>query len=218
MAVIVYLDGVDPIQGSRMGLTFDVSQGGHIVKRKAIPINPQTDSRNEYRLLLRAANNFFWALNLGQRNLWTNFADLAGITGPHGMGGHQAGCAGFFSCAINAFMADGEFPPAPGPVPPVIGVTVNSLVRIDKDTVRATFFPSPAAAAHRLYIRQALPGPGYRRWGPADGYIAKYSDHAPNSPLDLDTKFQHLTGWHGRYWVGTQNHQGGRSVETLFEL
>lgn len=218
MAIIDYLDGVDPIQGSRRGVTFDVSQAGPIAKRRASPINPQSESRNEYRKILRAANNFFWALNSGQKTLWQTFAGLAGITGPGGDNGIQAACAAFFSCAVNAFVADGEFPSVPGPPPPIVGVTVSDLVRIDKDTVRATFTPSPAAAAHRLYVRQALPGPGYRRWGPADGYIAEYSGHAPNSPLDFTTKFQHLTGWHGRYWVGTQNHEGGRSTEVLFEL
>ena len=218
MAIIAYLDDVDPIQGSRRGITFDVSQAGPIAKRRASPTNPQTQQRNEYRKILRAANNFFWALSFGQKINWTVYASNAGITGPYGSLSVQRACAAFFSCAINAFIADGEFPINPGPPPPIVGVTVSDLVRIDKDTVRATFFPSPAAPAHRLYIRQALPGPGVRRWGPADGYIAQYSDHAPNSPFDFTTKFTHLTGWHGRYWVGTQNHQGGRTVETQFDI
>lgn len=218
MAIIEYLDGVDPIQGSRRGVTFDVSQAGPIAKRRASPINPSTTPRNEYRLLLKAANQFYWDLTFGQHILWRVFAANAGIFGPYGSTGPQRGCAAFFSCALNAFIADGEFPANPGPPPPIVGVTVSSLIRIDKDTVRATFFPSPAAAAHRLYIRQALPGPGNRRWGPADGYIAEYSAHAPNSPTDFTTKFPHLAGWNGRYWVGTQNHQGGRSTETEFNL
>ncbi len=218
MATIVFLDGVDVIKGSRKGLTFDVCQSGNYVKRRPSPINSQTNDRMVTRRNLKEANDFFWALNAGQKTRWITFAAAADITGPYGAGGVQAACAAFFSCAINAFNADGEFPANPGPPPPIVGVTVSDLVRIDKDTVRATFFPSPAAAAHRLYLRQALPGPGVRRWSAADGYIAQYSGHAPNSPLDFTTKFSHLTGWNGRYWVGSQNHQGGRSVETQFDL
>ncbi len=218
MAIIAYLDDVDPTQGSRRGITFDVSQAGPIAKRRASPTNPQTEQRNEYRKIIRAANNFFWALTSGQKTRWINFAAMAGITGPGGDTGIQAACAAFFSCAVNAFIADAEFPANPGPPPPIAGVTMTDLIHIDKDTVRATFFPSPAPAAHRIYIRQALPGPGVRRWGPADGYIAQYSDHAPNSPFDFTTKFAHLTGWHGRYWLGTQNHEGGRSTETQFDI
>lgn len=164
------------------------------------------------------ANNFFWALNAGQKILWQTFAAASGITGPYGSTGVQQACAGFFACALNAFTAGDGFPVAPGVPTPIISVPFTGLTRIDKDTVRATFFPAPIGAQRRIYLRQALPGPGVRRWSAADGYIAEYSATNANSPFDFTTKFQHLTGWHGRYWLGTQNLFGGRSVETEFDL
>ena len=218
MAVIVYNEEVDPIQGTRQGLTFDVSQAGHIVKRKATPINPQSNVRNEYRSILYRANKFYWELTIGQRNLWTIFAANSGITGPWGQTKHQQGCAGFFACAVNAFFAGDGFPVAPGPPLPIVGVTFTNLIRSDKDTVRAPFNPSPAGAINRIYVRQSLPGPGVKRWGPADGYISEYSAVNPNSTFDFTTKFQHLDTWNGRYWLGTQSTFGGRATETLFEL
>ena len=144
--------------------------------------------------------------------------DQITITGPYGMTGTMQANAGFFACALNAKTAGDGFPTIPGPAIPIAGVTFTALTWIDKDTLRATFNPSPAGATNRIYLRQALPGPGVRRWAPIDGYIAEYSALNPNSTFDFTTKFQHLSGWHGRYWLGTQNTSGGRSVETLFDL
>ncbi len=218
MAVIVYLEGINVIKGSRRGVTFDVSQASWIVKRKPSPTNPSGQARNRTRSILKDCNTFFWALNMGQKALWSTFGGLSGITGPYGANGLQRACAAFFACAVNSFTAGDGFPVAPGPALPIVGVTFTNLLRIDKDTVRATFNPSPAGASKRIYLRQALPGPGVRRWEPFDGYIAQYSPMNPNSTFDFTTKFQHLAGWHGRYWLGTQNSLGGRAVETLFDL
>ena len=218
MATIVFLDDVAPIKGHRRGLAFDISQAGYIVKRRPSPINHQTDLRMIYRRLLKDGNQFYWDLNIGQRNLWSTFAALSGITGPYGQGGHQAGCAAFFACALNSHFAGDGFPVAPGPPLPVVGVTFTNLIRIDKDTVRATFNPSPAGANNRLYLRQGLPGPGFRNWKHFDGYISEYTAVNPNSTIDFTTKFQHLNGWNSRYWCGTQNAFGGRAVETEFDI
>ncbi len=218
MATIVFLPDIDEIIGSRRGLTFDKSQAGNYVKKRPSPINHQTNLRMKYRSILWAANDFFWNLNQGQMNLWAIFAENSGIGGPWGMKKNQQACAGFFSCAVNAEIAGDGFPPVPGSPVPIGGVTFTNLVQIDKDTVRATFNPSPAGAQNRIYLRQALPGPGYRRWSAADGYIAEYSPMNPNSPFDFSTKFQHLTGWNGRYWCGTQNNFGGRAIQTLFDI
>lgn len=218
MATIVYADGVDPIQGSRRGLTFDKSQAGPYVKKRPSPINRQTNPRMHLRRNLKAVNEAYWALNMGQKALWTNFAQMSGIGGPWGMLKTQQGCAGYFACALNAITAGDGLPVAPGPPLPIAAPTVSALIRIDKDTVRATFFPAPAGAFLRIFLRQAIPGPGVRRWGKIDGYIAEYSALNPNSTIDLSTKFQHLAGWNGRYWVGFQNTTGGRSTEVLFEI
>lgn len=218
MANIVFLDGVDEIIGSRRGLTFDKAQAGNYVKKRPSPINSQSNLRMALRLNLREANQFFWDLNAAQKILWTTFAALSGITGPNGDTGIQAGCAGFFACALNARTAGDGYPVAPGPPLPIVGPTFTALIRIDKDTVRATFNPSPAGAQNRIYLRQALPGPGVRRWGPGDGFISEYSAVNPNSTFDFNTKFQHLAGWNGRYWCGTQNTFGGRAAETIFDL
>lgn len=218
MATIVFDEGVDAIQGSRQGVTFDKSQAGPYAKKRPSPINSQTTAKMLNRSYLKDANTFFWALNAAQKNLWRIFAAGSGITGPYGMTGVQQACAGFFACALNAKTAGDGFPTVPGPPTPIGGVTFTALTWVDKDTVRATFNPSPAGANNRIYLRQALPGPGVRRWSAVDGYIAEYSAMNPNSMFDFTTKFQHLNGWHGRYWLGTQNRFGGRAVETLFDL
>ncbi len=96
--------------------------------------------------------------------------------------------------------------------------TWQTFTRIDTDTVRATFIPSANWNQKRIYLRQALPGPGVRRWCPADGYVVSYSPPNPNSPFDFTVKFQHLAGWHGRYWTGTQRLCGCRSAEELWDL
>lgn len=218
MAIIAYLDGIDQISGSRRGITFDVSQAGPIAKRRQSPVNNQTNLRMQYRRVLKEANQFFWDLTAAQKIVWDTFAANAGIPGPWGMTKNQRACAAFFSCAINAHIAGDGFPVAPGAIPPIASPNITGLIVVNPTTVRALFNPSPAGAALRIYLRQALPGPGVRRWSAADGYIAEYSALNPNSPHDFTTKFARLVGWHGRYWVGFQNTFGGRSAEVEFDF
>ncbi len=218
MATIVFLDGVDPITGSRRGITFDVSQAGAIAKRKPSPVNHQTTHRMKIRTLLKATNEYFWNLTFLQRKLWGGWGHDNGIEGPYGAHGEQGGCAAFFAVQLNAAIAgDPFYPNTPGPLP-LPGVTFTNLVRIDKDTIRATFNPSPAGLVNRIYLRQGKPGPGYHRWSVYDGYIAELSAFNVVSPYDFQVHFQHLNGWHGRYWTGTQEDTGRRSTEDLWDL
>lgn len=218
MAIIAYLDGVDAIQGSRRGLTFDVSQAGPIVKRRPSPINHQTDDRMQIRLILKQANQFFWDLTAGQKNAWKNLAAASGITGPGGDNSVQAGCAMFFKLQINNYIAGDGFYANHPPHNPVIPPIWLTQTRIDNNTIRVTFTASANWNLKHIYLRQGLPGPGVRRWAPTDGYIAQYSPLNPNTPFDFTTHFPHLAGWHGRYWLGCQRSCGCRSAETLFDL
>jgi len=218
MAVIVFLDGIDPITGSRRGVTFDVSQAGPIAKRRPSPINHQTNLRMKVRTFLKATNQYFWNLTYAQQRDWFFWANANNIQGPYNAHGLQQGCAGFFSVELNAVLAGDSFYVTPPGNLPLTGVNFTALTRIDKDTIRATFNPSPAGATNRIYLRQTLPGPGYRRWSVYDGYIAQTSPLNPASPYDFTTHFQHLTGWHGRYWTGTQENTGRRSTEDLWDL
>ncbi len=218
MATIVFLEDVTPITGSRKGITFDVSQAGAIAKRKPSPVNHQTTHRMKIRTLLKATNEYYWNLTAQQRVAWGEWGAANEIDGPYTYEPHQWGCAAFFAVQLNARIAgDPFYPNPPGPLP-LPGVTFTNLTRIDKDTIRATFNPSPAGAANRIYLRQCKPGPGYRRWSVYDGYIAQTSPLNPNSPYDFTTHFQHLAGWHCRYWTGTQEDTGRRSDEDLWDL
>lgn len=218
MATIVFLDGVDEIIGSRRGVTFDRSQAGNYVKKRPSPVNHQTNARMKLRTILKAANQYYWNLTAGQKTAWGNLAAARGITGPWGMTKSQAGCAMFFSLQINNYIAGDGFYANHPPHNPIIPPTWLTLTRIDKDTIRVTFNPSANWNLKHIYLRQALPGPGVRRWSAADGYIAEYSPLNPNSPTDFTTHFQHLAGWHGRYWLGCQRSCGCRSAEELWDL
>lgn len=218
MANIVFLDGIDEIIGSRRGVTFDRSQAGNYAKKRPSPINHQTTARMKLRSILKATNLYFWTMTNAQKNAWATWAAANGITGPFGMSKQQAGCAGFYAVQINARLAGDPFYIVPPGNLPLAGVTFTNLVRIDKDTIRATFNPSPAGLINRIYLRQALPGPGVRRWSAVDGYIAERSAFNVVSPYDFTTHFQHLTGWHGRYWTGTQEDTGRRSTENEWDL
>ncbi|MBA7528103.1 hypothetical protein ES705_20286 [subsurface metagenome] len=218
MAVIVFLPEQDPITGSIKGITFDVSQAGSIAKRRPSPCNSQSNDRMRLRSILKATNQYYWTLTPAQKYAWTVWTANNVSLPPFGMDYRIAGCYGFFTVQLNAKLAGDPYyivPPGPLPLP---GVTFTNLQRTDKDTIRATFNPSPAGAANRIYLRQALPGPGVRRWSHYDGYIAQVSPLNPNSPFDFTTHFQHLTGWHGRYWTGTQENTGRRSDEDLWDL
>ena len=218
MATIVFLPTVDTIKGSRRGVTFDKSQAGPYAKKRPCPINRQTTDRQTTRAILKDTNKFFWNLSSAQRTAWTAWGIFNGITGPYGSSGHQRACAAFFAVQLNARIAgDSYYIPPPGNLP-LPGVTFTALIRIDKDTIRATFNPSPAGVTNRIFLRQTLPGPGIRRWDIGDGYIADYSGLNPTSPYDFTTHFQHLTSWHCRYWTSTQENTGRRATELLWDL
>ncbi len=218
MATIVFLDGVAPIKGHRHGICFDISQAGTIAKRRPSPINHQTTHRMYIRSLLPLTNQYYWDLTALQRTAWSDLAALEGVTGPWGQEGHQAGCAMFFKIVLNAQIAgDGIYANHVGHNP-VLPPTWLTLTLIDKDTIRATFNASAEWNTKRIYLRQALPGPGQRNWKPTDGYITGYSGVNPNSPFDFTTHIQHLAGWNGRYWLGTQRTCGHRSAEELWDL
>lgn len=218
MATIVFLDGVDPIAGSRQGVTFDKSQAGPYAKKRPSPTNPQTQARNKLRAILKEANAYFWNLTWNQKNAWHLWADANGITGPYGCSGFQAACAGFFTVQLNARLAaDPHYIIPPGNLP-LAGVTFTNLTWIAAGIIRADFNPSPAGANNRVFLRQALPGPGYRRWSKADGYIAEVSGLNQTSPMFFTPKFLHWPGWNGRYWTGTQETTGRRSTEDLWDL
>ncbi len=218
MATIVFADGVDVIKGSRRGLTFDVSQAGNYVKKRPSPINSLTNNRMQLRWILKEANKFFWALTDGQKNAWTNLAAISGVTGPYEDNSVQAGCAMFFKLQVNNYIASDGFyanHPPHNVVTPPIWLTEN---RIDNNTIRVTFVASAQWVNKRIYLRQALPGPGVRRWSAADGYIAEYSELSPGTPHDFTTHFPHLAGWNGRYWLGCQRSCGCRSEETQIDI
>ena len=218
MATIVFEDPDDEFTGRIRGTTFSISQAGHYVKRRPSPINSQRTARMKNRLIFRERYEFWVNLDSGQKSNWATFAALSGITGPFGRGGPEAGFAAFTSCAINNRASGHGYPTAPGPPVPIVGVNFTALVRIDLNTVRATFNPSPTGGTKHIYLRQALPGPGVRRWDPANGYIAEYSAHNVNSPFDFTVKFDFLAGYNCRFWCGTMNEFGGRSVETQFDI
>ncbi|MBA7687107.1 hypothetical protein ES703_95567 [subsurface metagenome] len=218
MATIVFLEDVIPIVGCRRGVHFDCSQAGPFASKRSSPINHQTNDRMKLRTILKATNAYYWKLNNVQQLAWGVWAIANGITGPWGMAKHQAGCAGFFALQLNARLAGDPFYPNPPGNIPIPGVTFTNLQRIDKDTIRATFNPSPSGLVNRIYLRQALPGPGVRRWSKADGYIAERSAFNVVSPYDFTTHFQHLAAWNCRYWTGTQEDTGRRSTEDLWTL
>ncbi|MBA7484093.1 hypothetical protein ES707_19617 [subsurface metagenome] len=218
MANIVFFDDVDEITGSIKGLTFDKSQAGNYVKKRPIPVDHHTNPRMHLRALLKSTNEFFTNLTDQQKNTWAIWTANNVSLPPFGMDFRIAGCYGFFSIVLNAQLAGDPIYANHPPHNPTTPPTWLTLTRIDNNTIRVTFNPSAEWVHKRIYLRQALPGPGVRRWSAADGYIAEYSPLNPNSPHDFTTHFPHLAGWHGRYWTGTQRPCGCRSAETLWDL
>lgn len=218
MATIVYSEEVDPITHTLQGVTFATSQAGTYAKKRPSPINHQTTGRMANRSILSAAGSFFWSLTNAQKKAWAIWAEDNGIPKPFSVGMYQWGNAGFLQLQVPARAAGDSFYITPPPDLPHTGVTFTALTRIDKDTIRATFNPTPAGANNRIYLRQTLPTPGVRRRSSDDGYITQYSATNPASPYDFTTHFQHLSGWSCRYWTGTQETTGRRSSETLWTI
>jgi len=218
MATIVFAQDVDPIHGSRSGNTFSTGQAGPYVKRRPSPINPGHTHRLTNRSILSAAGKYYWPLTNAQKKPWIAWALRQGYTPPFTDAWYQLGYAGFCHVEVNARIAGDPFYLVPPADLPHIGVTFTNLTRIDKNTIRATFNPSPAGPTNRIFLRQTLPTPGVRNWDVANGYIAEISALNPTSPHDFTTHFQHAPGAHCRYWTGTQENTGRRSTEDRWDL
>lgn len=218
MATLVFFPEVDPIADSRQGVTFSTGPAGTYAKRRPAPINRQTTHRQNTRAILSAAGKYFWSLPNGLKKLWANWGNANGITKPFPKGVYQLANAAFLCVEVPAKIAGDPFYATPPGNLPLTGVTFLTLTRINNNTIRATFSPSPAGTYHRICLRQAIPGPGVRRTEIQNGYLCEPSGLNPTSPHDFTTHFQHLSGWHCRYWVTTQETTGRRSLEAEFDL
>lgn len=218
MAIISYLDGVDTTRNSRKGTTYDTSQAGPIVKRRPSPTNPSRNTRNLYKTYLQTANSYFWKLTWSQKLWWAVEAGINGIEGPFHMAGDHAANAAFIFLQVNVLAAgDSLYANAPGGMS-IYTPSWGTVSRIDDNTIQVAFTPLASWGDYRIYLRQALPGPGYRRWARIDSFMCSYSERSPSSPHDFTTHFPHLTGWNCRYWLGCQHYTGYRSAETLIDL
>lgn len=218
MAIISPLEGIELYMNSIKGCTFDTSQAGPIVKRRPSPTNPGTNTRNKYKAILQTVNNYFWQLTWSQKLWWAVEAGINGIEAPFGGGGDLAANACFIFLQVNVMAAgDSLYANAPGGMT-ITTPTWGTVTRQDDHTIRVAFTPLASWSDYRIYLRQALPGPGYRRWARIDSFMCEYSERSPSSPHDFTTHFPHLTGWNGRYWLGCQHYTGYRSAETLIDI
>lgn len=218
MAIIKYLEDLWFPYNSRYGNTFDTSQAGPIVKRRPCPTNPSTPARNKYRTILADVNKNFWGLTWDQKLWWRVQGSFLDITGPFGRQSDQKGNAAYVMLMVNVVAAgDDMYDDAPGDLT-ITGPTWGTLSRIDDNTVRITFTAGTDWSDKRIYLRQALPGPGYRRWAKIDSFMCEYSERSPTSPHDFTIHFPHIAGWNCRYWLGCQHYTGYRIDETIVDL
>lgn len=212
MATIDFLDGIDPITGSRRGVTFDVSQAGPTAKKRPAPVNTQTNRRLELRSIMHATNQYYWNLTPAQKAAWSAWGAANGITGPYGCAGVQRGCAAYFKLLIRARMAGDPFYNNPPNGIPVAGVTITNLIRIDENTIRTTFNPSPAGANNRVGMMQTIPraaaAGSFCEFPWCDGFTGLNG----TSPHDFTPYFTHRAGLQVIYRIGTQDVWGRRST------
>jgi len=218
MATIVFDEEIDPLVDSLLGITFGKSQAGDSIRRKSGPCVPNSDRRSfNWTILARIMINWK-SMNATQQRTWGVWAGNNGISAPFGRGIFQQGYAAMLFVQVQAAMAGHVLYTNPPPNLPYMGVNFTNLVRIDKDTIRATFNPSPSGGFRHPYLRQTLPTPGRTDPTVADSYVADIADHNVTSPHDFSTRFQHLAGWHARYFTGSQDHLERRSTEDQWDL
>lgn len=218
MAIIIFDEEIDPITGTILGNTFSNSQAGPTVRRKSVPNQPDTARRNLNNILLQQIGKFFWPLTNTQKILWLRWAQRNGVPLPFPNGLYQQAYAAYLKCLVPARMAGDPLYTTPPPDLPYAGVTFNTLDHIDKDTIRATFTPSPAGSTRRIFLAQTLPTAGQENRTRVEATIAEISAPNVTSPYDFTTRFQHLTGWTGQYFTGSQDLFGRRSSEDNWNL
>jgi len=218
MAIAAFIDVLPRARLQSKGSVF-TSRGSRFVCRRVVrPTHRRTPAILTNRKNLKLMHQQFNTLSDAQKTAWGDWAWFNWWI--PGMLDRDRLFDRMGYCIVNHRQRLAGDPPivAPPGAQPIAGATITNLTRIDANTVRVVFNPSPVGANNRIHVKQTLPTTGYRKHGMREAYICGISAKNITSPHDFTTHFQHLAGWHSRYFVITQDITGSFSAETIFDL
>ena len=145
------------ISGAVGGDVFSRNRYGAYVRRRAIPVNPQTSYQLNARARLSGYSAAFAALTAAQQEAWNQWADLNPITDRLGqkqaLSGHAAYVA--LNCRLNLC---GDSPISVRPVTPPPGALESMTVTgdIGAGTFAVAYTATPLGADDRLVVQAAI--------------------------------------------------------------
>ncbi len=203
------LDGLDiRFRFLSRGSTF-ISRGNRFyVRRKPGPTKPRTTRQLKNITRLKQMHRYFDTLTRDQQLSYDFFAFGAGATGRM-FDRFDMGARIGAAMILHPLIIAGAPLPILAPLPRVFfGFTITSVILLDKDTIRIAFNPDPAGVDWRISLHQTLPRTGRRKPKQRASRSCGFSALNPVSPVDFTTRYQHLTGWHARYFVNTRRTDG----------
>lgn len=208
------------MRGSVAANTWSHNRGGTYVRRRSVPVNPNSTRQQLARGILAELSATWSALGQSDRDAWTTWA--AGHPTPNALGeviqltGQQA------YISLNARLLDAggtaiANPPvanSPGPF-----ATVTGVLDASDDDLELVFTATPLPAGSRVYAWMCAPGnagqdPNFRQ-----ARLIGYSAAAAASPATFATlPFVIVAGQVVNVWVGIMDQNGQISVPEKLRL
>lgn len=205
MAIIQYLMGI--MRGSVAGNTYSHNKGGHYVRERSTPTNPNSERQQEVRSILGNLSAAYAALSTADQDTWKTWAADHPRTNPLGgsyvLSPHQA----FVS--VNARLSDAgltlldEAPAALAPTE-LVGPTVT----ISTATGISVAFTGSAPSGSVLVVWASNPISGAADPNIDQARLVGYSAADPTTPAAMTLPFSVQSGQSVNFWCSFMSDEG----------
>lgn len=191
MAIFTPGAAIAAASGSVGGTTFSHNRGGPYIRRRAIPVNPQTPRQLAIRSFITYASQGWRTMTSNDQVAWQTWAQLHPITNALGnsitLTGHQA------FVQLNARLLHDTQPPITTPpldAPPVGLLTLAFTADIGLGAVAASWTPTPMIANERvIFYCAVVDSEGINNVNSLYKYLARSAVEAA-SPMDLQAQIE----------------------------
>lgn len=197
-----------PISGSIGGETHSHNRGGPYVRRRGIPINPNSTKQQFARAVLSTLSGNWSGLTSAQRAAWKAFADANPVVNRLGQARQLSGQQAYVQLnarLIGAGTTASATPPSTTGPDMLLTATV---VFTAPATIALTYTATPAPAGNRIVVWQTLPGTAGRDPNLNQARLVGYSAAAAASPQSFTTPYAGAVGQTCNVFAGVMDASG----------
>jgi len=177
------------MSGSIGGATYSHNRGGAYIRKRSVPVNPNTAKQQTIRTQMATVSGEWAGLTDNQRTLWTDWAEVNPIIDTLGQSIILSGQSAFVMLntrLVNSAQASLQVPPV-GTGPDQLGtVTVTATA---PGTVSIAYTGTVLGAGEKMMVWQTLPATAGRNPNLNQARVAFYSILADPTPATGTTPY-----------------------------